>query len=66
MSGFFFFYMDEVLAGLKAARATTGDGGELGTEEAISLWVERAKAVRDGEGLIFFCGNGASGSHLSP
>lgn len=68
MSGFFFSYVDEVLAGLRAARVTTGDGGAPGMEEAVSLWVERAKAVRDGEGLIFFCGNGASATmaeHMS-
>lgn len=69
MNDFFPSYMDDVFAGLENIQVTFGDGRLLSMEEGLSIWAERVKQVRDeNEGLIFFCGNGASATmaeHMS-
>ena len=62
-------YIPTVFNGLRKMQASGRDGGNIEQENAIRLWCERAKKVRDElHGLTFFCGNGASASmaeHMS-
>lgn len=54
-------YVQDVFTGIKKAVVTDQTGNEIPMQEAMDLWSERVKKVRDQEkGLIFFCGNGAS------
>lgn len=53
-------YMELVDTGLQRIVATSQDGGQLGIDEALNVWTERAKHTEDTNGLTFFCGNGAS------
>jgi len=54
-------YIDAISTGLKSTIAT-GDSNVSDIENALKLWVEIAKKVRDRRGLFFFIGNGASAS----
>lgn len=62
-------YIDEVVNGMKHILLTDQNGNQLTEQEALDLWTAKAKKVRDeNNGLIFFCGNGASASmaeHMS-
>ena len=54
-------YIHTVNSSLKEVSATGINGNTLAIDEALLLWCERAKQVRDNfHGLTFFCGNGAS------
>lgn len=54
-------YVQDVFNGVNKAVVTDQTGNEIPIQEAMDLWGERVKKVRDKEkGLIFFCGNGAS------
>ncbi len=69
MKPFYDNYMTTVFNGLRDMQATVHNGEPLNVKDAIRLWCERAKQVRDEKhGLTFFCGNGASASmaeHMS-
>lgn len=62
-------YMNGIFDGIKSLIVTDQDGTEITVQEAIDIWSARAKKVRDEDnGLMFFCGNGASATmaeHMS-
>jgi D-sedoheptulose 7-phosphate isomerase len=66
--GYFNGYADEVAEGLRKT-AATGSGGEaISVDEALALWSGEANARKARDGVVFFCGNGASctmAEHLS-
>lgn len=62
-------YIHDVFGGIKNVIVTDQTGSEILIQEAVNIWISKAKKVRDEEqGMIFFCGNGASASmaeHMS-
>ena len=61
-------YIDEVADGLKKAIATDKNGTVIEIDEALNKWVEIIHERRIENGIVFFCGNGASCSmaeHMS-
>ncbi len=62
-------YFDLIYSGLKSLVASDGDGREVPLDDALAKWCEQAWTLKDyGNGLTFFCGNGASASmaeHMS-
>jgi len=66
---FFTEYIAEMNDGIHHMIVTDESGTEISVQDAIDIWTERALKVRDkGNGLIFFCGNGASATmaeHMS-
>ncbi len=62
-------YLYEVKKGIQHMIVTDNFGTEIGAQEALDLWSVKAKRTRDElEGLLFFCGNGASATmaeHMS-
>ena len=62
-------YLDQVYKGIKNASITDKNGTELGLDKGLEMWTEKAERVRmEYDGLIFFCGNGASATmaeHMS-
>lgn len=62
-------YLYEVKKGIQHMIVTDNSGTEIGAQEALDLWSVKAKRTRDElEGLLFFCGNGASATmaeHMS-
>lgn len=62
-------YMNDICTGIKNMVVTDRQGKEMTAQEAVDLWSEKVKKVRDeNNGLIFFCGNGASATmaeHMS-
>jgi D-sedoheptulose 7-phosphate isomerase len=62
-------YTKEIIAGIEKLTVTDINGCEIAPQMAVDYWAERAKWVRDKfNGLIFFCGNGASATmaeHMS-
>lgn len=66
---FYNVYLSLVTKALQKAEATGRNGEKYGLNEAIEIWSEKAKSVRDDyKGLLFFCGNGASATmaeHMS-
>ncbi len=62
-------YIHDVFTGIKNVIVTDQAGNAMLIQEAIDLWSERVKTVRDKKkGLLFFCGNGASATmaeHMS-
>lgn len=62
-------YIQDVFTGIKNVIVTDQTEKEIPIQEAIDLWSERVKTVRDKKkGLLFFCGNGASATmaeHMS-
>lgn len=62
-------YVQDVFSGINRTIITDQAGNEIQVQEAMDLWSERVKIIRDQEkGLLFFCGNGASATmaeHMS-
>jgi len=61
-------FFDEISDGLKRIIVTRGNGKELSLDDALEEAMVRVKKVQDQNGLMFFCGNGASCSmaeHMS-
>lgn len=62
-------YYSEVIKGINNMIITDANNSEISIEQASEIWIDRAKKLRDEDnGLIFFCGNGASASmaeHMS-
>lgn len=62
-------YTEDVLTGVKNVIITDQKGNKMLVQEAIDLWGEKVREVRDEKrGIVFFCGNGASASmaeHMS-
>ena len=62
-------YVEDVSRALEETITTDGQGKEMNVCEGFSIWAERAKKMQDeGQGLLFFCGNGASATmaeHMS-
>jgi len=61
-------YVDEVAVGLSAMTAGSRAGAAMESDLALNAWAEKAKAVGERGGVIFFCGNGASATmaeHMS-
>ena len=60
-------YFSEVAEGLERTAVTSREY-ELPFDEGVQVWVDRARAVQEKGGMIFFCGNGASATmaeHMS-
>ncbi len=67
MTDFATTYLKRVHDGIANAVVTAG-GKELSLNEGLTLWAERVFETREREGLVFFCGNGASATmseHMS-
>lgn len=66
---FYKSYISDIINGINNMIVTDANGIALSEQEALDIWTERAKKVRDElEGLTFFCGNGASATmaeHMS-
>jgi D-sedoheptulose 7-phosphate isomerase len=66
---FFEEYSNEILSGIRNMIVTNESAERIGTQEAMDIWARRAKALQEERnGLIFFCGNGASATmaeHMS-
>lgn len=62
-------YFDLIYKKLSHMDVTDREGRRLSVDEGLELWAEQARHVKeDTDGLIFFCGNGASASmaeHMS-
>lgn len=62
-------YTEDVMTGVKNVIITDQKGNKMLVQEAIDLWGEKVREVRDEKkGIVFFCGNGASASmaeHMS-
>nr|WP_300849273.1 SIS domain-containing protein [uncultured Acetatifactor sp.] len=62
-------YFDLIYEKLSHMDVTDREGRRLSVDEGLELWAEQARHVKeDTDGLIFFCGNGASASmaeHMS-
>ena len=69
MVTFYEEYTNEVEKGIQHIIVTDKSSAEIDVQEALDLWSAKAKKTRDElNGLIFFCGNGASATmaeHMS-
>lgn len=52
-------YFKEVYDGLNKT-SVTYNGKEITLAEGVGLWVDAARRIQENDGLMFFCGNGAS------
>lgn len=52
-------YFKEVYDGLNKT-SVTYNGKEIPLSEGVELWVDAARRIQENDGLMFFCGNGAS------
>lgn len=62
-----YYYLSEVANGLQKA-VVTCQGAEIPYEAGVELWIKRARDTQKKDGMIFFCGNGASATmaeHMS-
>ena len=53
-------YFKDIHDALSNTVVAGADGAKLEVDEALRAFSSRIKAVQDSEGLVFFCGNGAS------
>lgn len=62
-------YIADISRALEETITTNGQGEEIDVCEGFNIWADRAKKMKDeNQGLLFFCGNGASATmaeHLS-
>lgn len=62
-------YVDLIQKGLRDMVVTDNLGCELDVDRGLTIWVDKAYELKqEAEGLIFFCGNGASATmaeHMS-
>lgn len=61
-------YFDLIRNGLDRMIVTDHDGQELSAEGSFDMWADKAYELQQKNGLIFFCGNGASATmaeHMS-
>ncbi len=62
-------YIKQVSDGLACTKVTDGNGQDMSFNEGLELWAVQARRVQqETEGLLFFCGNGASATmaeHMS-
>ncbi|MBE5834330.1 MAG: SIS domain-containing protein [Butyrivibrio sp.] len=69
MSNYGLDYFSLILEGLQKTVVTDGKGKEISLEEGLEIWAKKALDVKEKtQGLLFFCGNGASASmaeHMS-
>ena len=68
MPEYFEEYANEIFAALKNTTATSLDDIAFNANDALEAWVDESKKRRDGNGLFFWIGNGASASmaeHMS-
>ena len=67
MINYFTDFGKEILSGLEKTECTY-DGKILTQEECMDIFVEKVRGTHDSNGMLFFCGNGASctmAEHLS-
>ena len=60
MKDYFESYVKQICDDILKFEATDSKGKQVDINEALEQWVARAKSTRDENGLIFWCGNGAS------
>jgi D-sedoheptulose 7-phosphate isomerase len=69
MINFYQEYINNVKTALDQVKVTDYNGKEYNINQAFDIWATKAKEIRDNlNGLLFFCGNGASASmaeHMS-
>lgn len=62
-------YAEDIRAALRDTVTTDGSGKRMDLSKGFAIWAEHAKVIQDtGQGLLFFCGNGASATmaeHMS-
>ena len=62
-------YIKQVSDGLACTKVTDGNGQDMSFNEGLELWAVQARRVQqETDGLLFFCGNGASATmaeHMS-
>jgi len=64
----FIGYVEDVAEFLRHMESTDKNGTVIDNERALEMFIDKSKEIRDGSGIFFFAGNGASASmaeHLS-